>query len=50
MKRRALEKVRRVYNWEYITDQTMNVYNEIVDGCKKSPWDVSGIKEQLDIL
>lgn len=50
MGRRALEKVRRVYNWEYITDQTMDVYKEIVESCKKSSWDVKSIKEQLDIL
>jgi glycosyltransferase involved in cell wall biosynthesis len=50
MRRRALEKVRRVYNWEHITDQTMDVYNEIIESSKKTPWIVKSIREQLENL
>lgn len=50
MSRKALEKVRRVYNWDIISEQTMEVYREIEEDCKSSGWKVPNIKEQLDNL
>ncbi|MCX7747237.1 MAG: glycosyltransferase family 4 protein [Clostridia bacterium] len=49
MKKRALEKVNRVYNWNIISKQTMDVYNEVVNDCKKSSWRTPDIKEMFDL-
>jgi glycosyltransferase involved in cell wall biosynthesis len=50
MSRKALEKVRRIYNWDIISEQTMQVYREIEEDCKRSGWRIPNLKEQLDNL
>jgi len=50
MKRRAMEKVKRVYNWDVISEQTMEVYKEIENDCKVNAWERKNIKEQLEGL
>ncbi|MCX7710761.1 MAG: glycosyltransferase family 4 protein [Clostridia bacterium] len=47
MKSKALEKVNRIYNWDTITRQTMEVYQEIIDDCKRNQWKTDSIAEQL---
>ncbi len=48
MSRKALEKVRRIYNWDTISEQTMDVYKEIEEDCRNSGWKVQSIKEQME--
>ncbi|MCX7923393.1 MAG: glycosyltransferase family 4 protein [Clostridia bacterium] len=48
IKRRALDKVHRIYNWDVISRQTMDVYEEIVEECKRVNWRTPSIKESLN--
>jgi len=50
MKRKALEKVYRIYNWDIISHQTMGVYSEIIEDSRRNNWKTPGIKEHLNIL
>lgn len=47
MKRKALEKVNRMYNWDVISQQTMDVYNEIIAESRRVNWGAASIKEML---
>lgn len=38
IKRRALEKVNKTYNWDIISQQTMDVYREVREECCNSGW------------
>jgi len=44
MKRKALEKVNSVYNWDCISQQTMNVYEEVIEKSKRAMWGVADTK------
>lgn len=47
IKIRAMEKVRRVYNWDLISHQTMDVYDEVISDCKRKEWKVPNINDSL---
>jgi glycogen synthase len=49
MKRRAMEKVHRHYNWKLISDRTVEVYREIIEESRKSPWKAPSIKSTLGL-
>jgi len=38
IKAKAMEKVSNVYNWDIISRQTMDVYREILEECRKTGW------------
>ena len=46
MKKRALEKVYRIYNWDVISRQTLKVYESIIEESKKVHWSSPIIKEE----
>ena len=48
MKSRALEKVNRIYNWNIISGQTMDVYRGVIAERKETNWKTPDIKEYLD--
>ncbi|MEN8904550.1 MAG: glycosyltransferase family 4 protein [Clostridiales bacterium] len=47
MKARALKKVNDIYNWEIITEKTINVYREVLKEFKNSNWKVQDLKERF---
>lgn len=44
MKDRAYEKVKSMYNWDLISKQTLEVYQEVLSESKKSQWKIPKIK------
>ena len=48
MKKNAFEKVNRYFNWDLISEQTINVYNNVLREFESSNWKIPGIKERLD--
>ncbi|MCX8131632.1 MAG: glycosyltransferase family 4 protein [Clostridia bacterium] len=44
MKEKALEKVNRIYNWDVISKQTMDVYSEVLKESKGANWKTPEIK------
>ncbi|MFZ5988309.1 MAG: glycosyltransferase family 4 protein [Bacillota bacterium] len=50
MKKRALEKVHTIYNWNVVTDQTLKVYENIIEDSKRVDWKSASIKEGLEAL
>ncbi|RCX20143.1 glycosyltransferase involved in cell wall biosynthesis [Anaerobacterium chartisolvens] len=40
IKKRAMEKVYRVYNWDTISRQTLEVYREIIEESQKKSWEI----------
>jgi glycogen synthase len=44
MKNRAFEKVKTMYNWDIISQQTLDVYNEVLSESEKSDWKTPEIK------
>lgn len=38
MKKKALEKVNSFYNWDIISEQTMNVYRNIIEESRQTGW------------
>lgn len=47
MKSKALEKVNRIYNWNIISQQTMDVYRGVISQRKETNWRTPDIKEYL---
>lgn len=50
MKKRAYEKVHTIYNWDVITNKTLEVYNDIIEEAKRIGWKLPSIKEGLNDL
>lgn len=48
MKKNALEKVKRIYNWDIISQQTMDVYREVVEESSKVNWKPPSLEESLN--
>lgn len=44
MKNRAFEKVKTMYNWDNISSQTLEVYNEVLIESSKANWNIPEIK------
>jgi glycogen synthase len=44
MKNRAFEKVKTMYNWDIISEQTLDVYKEVLSESEKSDWKIPEIK------
>lgn len=50
MKKKALEKVHTIYNWNSITKETMSVYNDIIEESRKIDWKLPSIKDAMERL
>lgn len=48
MKKNALDKVDRLYNWNMISNQTLNIYKEVIAASQKSNWKSHTLKEYVD--
>lgn len=48
MKKRALEKVHTIYNWDVVTEQTLKVYKEIIKESKEAEWTTHIMNEELN--
>jgi len=46
MKKRALEKVHSIYNWDVITKRTLEVYQGIIDESRRVEWSTPIMKEE----
>jgi glycosyltransferase involved in cell wall biosynthesis len=47
MKARALKKVNEVYNWDIISNKTINVYKQVLEELEYSNWKVQDLKERF---
>lgn len=47
MKKRALEKVHRIYNWDVISHQVTGVYQEIINESKAVNWKLPSVEDSL---
>lgn len=43
MTKRALEKVNRIYNWDIISKQTLDVYSEVISESEKVSWKMPSV-------
>jgi glycogen(starch) synthase len=50
MVKRAYEKVRRIYNWNIISELTSEVYKEVIQESKKIKWKRTDIAEAVDYV
>jgi glycogen(starch) synthase len=50
MVKRAYEKVRRIYNWDIISEATSEVYKGVVQESKKIKWKRTDIAEVVDYV
>jgi glycogen(starch) synthase len=50
MVKRAYEKVRRIYNWNIISELTSEVYKEVIQESKKIKWKRTDIAEVVDYV
>jgi glycosyltransferase involved in cell wall biosynthesis len=50
MRKRALEKVNRIYNWDVISRQTADVYSEIIKESTGIEWGTGSIKKRIDSI
>lgn len=47
MKKTALDKVRKVYNWSIISEQTMQVYRDVIEQYHHAEWKPTSYKDRL---
>jgi len=50
MKKKALEKVRSIYNWDVVAEKTLNVYKTILEENKHIYWGSPIMKEETERL
>ncbi|HOM02375.1 MAG TPA: glycosyltransferase family 4 protein [Acetivibrio sp.] len=50
MKKKALEKVNSIYNWDKVTERTLNVYKAILDESKQVKWGSPILREEVGKL
>lgn len=47
LKNNASKKVQDSYNWEKITEKTIDVYNKIIEETNKSNWQLPKVKDLM---
>jgi glycosyltransferase involved in cell wall biosynthesis len=50
IKKKALEKVHTIYNWNNVTEKTLKVYERIIEDSRRIDWKTPSIRATLDNL